>query len=355
MINVKDQTVKEVIQKIHQSVLKRIKNENQIKQEIIKENRLFSFICHDFELEPSQYANLMNRQYQYDMTGNEVIQIFRNRKMANPIERKELFKWASEVAHYFSRAIEGDQKAYKQFNVLRKKSLLKSGRKHSSQERIAMLTIYANYPEIDVFEDIQQIYLFGDTFARYFFFDMADAIQEVYSATSNLESESKQAESQTLQKIARLENQLEQTEKMLQDLQNEFDEQIEVIKITEFVKFFSKLNSEKYGCILDELLIIKKGVDELRKKNYEIPIEINGLLIMVKKLILFIRDNHIEPIMKMNMIQEVTASDIESCNYEGTPFITENERKKVKVVSPGWVYKDKELQISRPKVKEESK
>ena len=57
--------------------------------------------------------------------------------------------------------------------------------------------------------------------------------------------------------------------------------------------------------------------------------------------------------MKINSMREVAASDVEFCNYEGTPFITPEEKKKVRVVSPGWVYKDKELQISRPKVKEE--
>ena len=91
----------------------------------------------------------------------------------------------------------------------------------------------------------------------------------------------------------------------------------------------------------------------LRKNNYELPIEINGLLIMVKKLIQFVRDSHIEPMMKINSIREVIASDVEFCNYEGTPFNTPEEKKTVKVVSPGWIYKDKELQISRPKVKEE--
>ena len=131
------------------------------------------------------------------------------------------------------------------------------------------------------------------------------------------------------------------------------EEQLQASKIKELADFFAKLNSEKYGCILDELLVVRKGVNELRKNNFKLPIEINGLLIMVKKLIQFVRDSHIEPIMKIDSIQEVAASDVEFCNYEGTPFITPEEKKTVKVVSPGWVYKDKELQISRPKVKEE--
>ena len=140
---------------------------------------------------------------------------------------------------------------------------------------------------------------------------------------------------------------------MLQELQDEFDDQIEASKSKELAEFFSKLNSEKYGYILDELLVVRKGIDELRKQNYELPVEINGLLIMVKKLIQFVRDSHIEPIMKVNSVREVKATDVEFCNYEGSPFIAAEDTKKVKVISSGWIYKDKELQISRPKVKEE--
>jgi len=138
---------------------------------------------------------------------------------------------------------------------------------------------------------------------------------------------------------------------MLQDLQDEFEEQLEAGKIKELADFFAMLNSEKYGCILDELLVVRKGVDALRKSNYELPIEINGLLIMVKKLVQFVRDSHIEPMMKIDSIREVSATDIEFCNYEGSPFDSD-KTKRVKVISPGWIYKDKDLQISRPKVKE---
>ena len=57
--------------------------------------------------------------------------------------------------------------------------------------------------------------------------------------------------------------------------------------------------------------------------------------------------------MKIGSIKEVTASEIEYCNYEGSPFVNNEQKKKVKVVSAGWVYKDKDLQVAIPKVKEE--
>lgn len=60
-----------------------------------------------------------------------------------------------------------------------------------------------------------------------------------------------------------------------------------------------------------------------------------------------------EPVLKINSVQEVTAADIQYYGYEGRPFSSPEERKKVKVVSPGWIYMDKQVQISRPRVQEE--
>lgn len=362
MIQIKDQKVKEVIQWIHEAMLRKVKRGSQIKEDIVMENRLFSILCHDFDLGPTKCAIAMNEKYGYHLTGDAIIEIFRTRRMANPFERKELLQWAEEVAECFSDVIVGKREGFDQYERKRKEPSLKNGKRHDSQERMAAIMIYEKYPEIDQFDDKNSLHLLGNTLAKYFFYDISDAISEVYGFPQYKETkkklpnnkiEKKMSYEQALQRVEQLENRLERTNTMLQDLQEEFEEQLEASKAKELADFFARLNSEKYGCILDELLVIRKGIDELRKSNYELPIEINGLLIMVKKLIQFVRDSHIEPIMKINSIREVIASDVEFCNYEGSPFTTLEEKKVVKVVSPGWVYKDKELQISRPKVKEE--
>lgn len=363
MIKVQEQKVKESLQGMHDAMQRKVKRGSQVKEEIVIENRIFSILCSDFDIEPTQTAIAMNDRYGYDMTGDEVIQIFRNRRMANPNKRKELLEWADSVAVQFAGAIEGKRDAYDKFEKIRKEPALKNGKKHDSQDRMAAIMIYAKYPEIDIFDDIESLHLLGNTFAKYYFYDISDAISDVYGFPQYRdankkkpvakENEKKLTYEQALRRVDQLENTLERTNTMLQDLQDEFQEQLEASKVKELADFFAKLNSEKYGCILDELLVVRKGVDELRKNNYELPIEINGLLIMLKKLIQFVRDSHIEPMMEINSIREVIASDVEFCNYEGTPFNTPEEKKTVKVVSPGWIYKDKELQISRPKVKEE--
>ncbi len=363
MVNRKNPKVQEAARGIHEALLRKVKRKGQVKEDIVMENRIFSILCQDFDIEPRKVAIQMNERYGYDMTGDEVIQVFRSRRLSYPKERRELLEWAGKVADCFAKAMEGKRDAYDRFEAIRKEGSLKNGKKHDSQERIAVLMIYERFPEIDLFGDGDSRHLLGNTLGRYFFYDMSDAVSEAYGFPQNWEQKKKKSADakeerklsyeQAVRKIAQLENSLERTNTMLQDLQDEFEEQLEASKVKELADFFARLNSEKYGCILDELLMVRKGVDALRKSDYELPIEINGLFIMIKKMIQFVRDSHIEPIMKINSLQEVTASDVEFCNYEGSPFTDPDEKKTVKVVSPGWVYKDKELQIARPKVKEE--
>ena len=56
--------------------------------------------------------------------------------------------------------------------------------------------------------------------------------------------------------------------------------------------------------------------------------------------------------MKPDDEKIVKASDIEFCDYEGTPFADKDDEKIVRVISPGWLYTDKDIQIARPKIKE---
>lgn len=359
MINTKDVQVNNVIKGFHEAMLHKLKGHSQIKDDIVSENRIFSIICHDYNIEPRKCANIMNDQYGYNFTGDDIIQIFRNRKLANPNERREIWQWAEKVSEYFEEAISGNKKGLEEYEKIRHENPLKSGKKHDSQERIAAIMIYEKYPEIDMFNDIENLHILGNTLAKYFFYDISDILKEIYTPQQKKQkntdnhSENNITLEQAQMKISRLENNLDRANAMLHDLQEEFEEQLEISKIKELTDFFAKLNSERYGCILDELLIVRKGVDELRKNDYELPIEINGLLIMVKKLIQFVKDSHIEPIMKINAVKEVSAFDVEFCNYDGTPFVSTEEKKQVRVISPGWIYKDKEVQISRPKVKEE--
>lgn len=54
---------------------------------------------------------------------------------------------------------------------------------------------------------------------------------------------------------------------------------------------------------------------------------------------------------RLDQVLEITASQAEEMDYEGDPFLDNTRLRKVSAF-PGWIYQDKEIQISRPKVRE---
>ena len=362
MLNVKKEKLMELSDLLHNSMMRKKRQAGTTKDDILIENRIFGILCDDSGVPPTKCAIRLNDKFGYDLTGEDIINIFRRRRMAVPKDRFELFKWCSDVADLFEKSITGDKDAFAEYEKLRKESAVKSIKHHDSQDRIAAIMIYRRFPEIVTEGDSEILDSLGNTLARYLFYDISDAICEVYefptyrerksSNNTFVKTKSTMTLEQALKRIDSLESELERTSSMLSDLQNEFEEQLNESKVKELTDFFAKLNSEKYGSILDQLLELQKGLNTLRKNGYEVPIEINGLLIVIKKLTQFVQDSHINPILKPNSIRTVRAADVEFSDYIGTPFTSETEEKRVKALSPGWIFKDKEIQISRPRVEE---
>ena len=362
MIDVNDKKVIQFFSSIHESAVKKMaqiqQKNSETNEDIIRVNRLFKLLCLDSALAPYQYAEQMNEIYEYDLRGNDIVQIFRNRRISFQEKRKELLKWAHELADAFGKALNnGKKEDFQRFLEKREDKVLnEQGEHYKIQERVGCMMIFAQYENIDINEDIKLVEQMGNIYARYFLYDISDALAEYCGAQKKPSSkktvDNKANAEEYTYRIERLESELERTDMMLKDLQVEFEERIEESKTKELAEFFSRLNSEKYGCILDELLNVKKGVNLLKKNHYEIPPEIGGLLIMTQKLIQFVRDSNINPIMKLHEEKIVKFSDIESCDYEGTPFNSNDDEKIIKVISPGWIYTEKGLQIARPKVKE---
>lgn len=135
----------------------------------------------------------------------------------------------------------------------------------------------------------------------------------------------------------------ELSEKLKEETQNLASEQIR--------DFFVSLNSAKYGNFLDRIPLTEDLLTNIRKneKDYDIPQEVKRVLIFIKSVIKFIKDQGITPIEEINKVFEGTAEDIAEMDYVGEEFI-DDEIKKLRVIAPGYKYKD--LIISIPKVEE---
>lgn len=136
---------------------------------------------------------------------------------------------------------------------------------------------------------------------------------------------------------------------------DELSERIEEVsndKVNEQIRdFFVSLNSGKYGNFLDKIPLTEELLKELRVNKVDVPQELKKVLIFIKSVIKFVKDHEITPIKEINTVFEGTAEDIAQMNYQGEEFIGD-EKKKLKVVAPG--YKYKEYTISIPTVEEVS-
>ena len=353
MINLTDSTVKKFIENLHKCIERRSKNLSKSSQdEYILENRVIKLFCEDRSMGPRSCAEEMNHRYKTDLNGDSIIRVLKANRLSHQGKRAELLDWAQDLVASFVKALETHkQKDFDSYMALRNKVIhTRDDERYKIQDRIACLMLYVKHPELDSGLDADTLEMFGNVYMKHFLYDASDFLKNICVKPKSSSKGDKKDSQQD--KIELLENMLNRSDMLLKDLQDEFDARIKQSHQDEMVEFFSRLNSEKYGCILDAILSARNGVRQLRKDKVQLQPEIGGLFILIERLAQFIRDSEINPIMKPGAVQDMRLDEVEACDYEGSPFLNTTEVKRVKVLSPGWVYKNKDVQISRPRLKE---
>lgn len=353
MLNTKDPVIKKFIADVHDYVVRRCKKLSDSSEygREVRENRLLKLMCDNWTREPRRYAEDLNRDYGYNLLGDDIIQIFRKNRFAVQDKRSNLFELAIAAANAFAKALTSRTQAdYDNYMSTRKNAI--QACKSRISERVVCLMLYKKYPEIATGDDFISVEKFGNVFTRYFIYDISDLLKELCCGKSKGSSRGEKKDAKQ-DKIELLENMLNRSDMLLKDLQDEFETRIKESHQDDLVEFFSRLNSDKYGCILDAVLSARNGIRKLRREEkVKLQPEISGLFILIEQLANFIRDSEINPILKLGAVKEMRLEEVENCDYEGSPFLDNTEVKRVKVLSPGWVYKDKDVQIARPRLKE---
>ena len=358
---------KELLEHIHHSLEMKKRRVNG--DDFVEESKILATVLAHPDDGPRMWSDMLSKELFTHIGEEDVLKVLRYTypRLNSPADRNKIIPLVYEVATAFKEAIEqGQEKNYAIF-VEASDKILAMG-KNRTVPRLMVLAIFNTCTELNRLENLEVVYSFRDTVAKYVLFDMSDALAGYCDAEikhfsksgaeagsnrkggaarkSNSRQDSYEA------KLSQMEEMAERNRMMLQDIQDEFDEQLQETKVQELTAFFAKLNSDKYGCILDSLLQVRKGVALLKKENFVLPPEISGLFILIQKMTQFVMDNHINPIMKPNSVQEMTAKEAELCDYSGTAFTSSEDKKLVRVVSPGWLYKDKDIRIARPKIQE---
>jgi len=350
-----DPYVKRFIEKVH-DILQALNEEITYDDDRISvANRIFMILADEPDLLLQKCATLFTKKYKTQMTENGVRDALEDVGLINNDIRLEIFKWSEDAVRKFEEALRNPDSAncklcLKCFMVKRDHRRRDEMKRNKIKRRIFCIMLFKKHPELISKDNLRLLENFGNKYTKPLSHGILDALTDICGVNKDDDLyKALQEETETLK------NSLKRNEIEFDSLKNDFEEQLQERLQDERINFFASLNSEKYGCILDEIINALNGKNKLRKQKIELPLEINGLFVLIDKIAKFVRDNEINPIMKTGAILDMTVGEIEAWNadYNGnTHFTSADERKRVKVISPGWFYKEKDIQISRPKLLE---
>lgn len=366
-LDANDPNIKKFVAEVHEKLIAINENIPYDKDNILTENRIFAIFTLNPSLTCRECANKFSKKFKKNISEREIRDILEDLGITDDLTRAEILKWSQDTVVKFETALKSadPQNFHVYLNCFKDKKRDRM-RVYELRRRIFCIMLFKKHRILLSKEDSKLLEKFGNKYSKDLSFDINDILMSICgvqreSATQKAVRRETEALKKALEKQEiendTLKNDIEEHRKALEKqeiendtLKNDIEEQLQ----DERINFFAALNSEKYGCILDEIINALNGRKKLRKQNIELPLEINGIFVLVDKIAKFVKNNGINPVMEPGAIKDMTVGEIEAWNaeYSGTPFADADEIKRVKVISPGWYYKDKEIQISRPKLLE---
>lgn len=304
------------------------------------ENLALTYSALHPEQEPFEIAELFN---QLELVpgkvwdGKNIISLYRSMRLTKIEERRKMMAAAVQNSRLLMQAIDGDTQAM----VLYRQSCTdKTG---LVVKRITF-QLLRHHLDKNLSEEAQSAAVrLNRDFSAECLAEAADQIEAyLHSKTTGTVV--------AIDPVVKLQNDLARTRDMLRSMQDEFDERLEDSKAQEQEEFFAKLNSQEYGYILDLLQSAQRGFKKLREKRIQVPLEIRSVQTVIRRMMEFLDDYDVVPMMEVDTTLQITLSDINELQYEGTPFLNDREVKTVKVISPGWKMENRDIVISYPRV-----
>ena len=179
--------------------------------------------------------------------------------------------------------------------------------------------------------------------------------------TENILSESAKAEGmasgneyeQLMFKYNNCKNSLELVQATLDELNETIDETAAEAKNKAIASFYTSMNSDAYGHLLDSIELVDRRLAALKENKVKIPPQLLPLTIVFKQLLNFIKDSGIEPIDTTGREFSTEVENLAEYTYIGEPFHYAGEKKDVIVEKPGWKYEDTIISLPTVREKEE--
>ena len=304
------------------------------------ENRVLLLFSAAPTLEPREIGEQFTARYGAlhngkPLNGDGVIRMLRLCRLAHAEEREVLLSAANDTAALLLRALSGSRQAQSQLQL---------SHKHPNFKRLVLLSMLRQSNQLSRSPAADCILRMNRDFAREALDFIVDQLTPAPSDAAVLDEKQ--------QEIDALRASLSRTKKLLADLQESFDIQLEESRQQIEEDFISQLNSAEYGYILDQMAAASQGFQRMRRENVRIPVEIRSMQTLVRRLHEFVEDCGVTAIAESGVCLDVTAEQAANYQYEGSPFADSREVKRVEIVSPGWEIKEKDMVLAQPRIRE---
>ena len=345
---------------IHRQMMdinRRIRQSYEDEERYVRQNRVLLEFCVDFYRPFYKYANIVDDMYGYNLKEDDIEEVLRWSGLQYYYRREQLLKWAAKLAELFQRALDsGKADDFKWFNEWRQKVFKNSqGRPYYIQKRLGCLMLYARCPELRNSDDLRALVRCNDAMARRQLFNITDSLSAYCGAgistsrTKNMQLSLEQGK----RRIEELERELEKNNMVIRDLQEEMEDRMSEMQTDMLISFFGKLNSPKYGHILDQMYSLRDGFKKLQKHQIEVPPEISGVTGIIGNLYKFFSECTVKKIREKDYEFKATKEDLlemeQDCVLMGE-LPADGEEKLFRVISPGWRHGDSGTVISKSEI-----
>ena len=300
-----------------------------------RENHVYLMTCQEPNAQPREIAQMIQETYgiigRTVLSGDSVISIYQRGDLGKVHERKALCRKVWERGQCIAQALQ-------QGKAVDWLSELEQLPKHRENARLLLLVLTEQAADLMGQELVTLIRELGRTNAQ-------ELMQQIADLDCVQENGAEDRERS-------LQRRLDYTRAELQSLKAQIQEQVEDAIAEEREQFFMQLNQETYGQILDLLSLAQKGFAKLREQGKVVPMEIRSVQTLVRCMQQFLSDYGVVAMAELGETLDLSVEEVDGYVYEGTPFQSEEEHKRVEVISPGWEIPERNLVISYPKVRE---
>ena len=241
------------------------------------------------------------------------------------------------------KTVQPYEEAIKNANAMIAGKYSEAAKYHYAQEQIVLVAMFECIPELADKAERDAILKLGRKYCRVCLKNILNSIAyDIAESKGDTEIEQMTDISALRREVYLARKELQEYRELVEAADADFEDKLEELKQQEIASFFSALNNEKYGFLIDSLYLQKRACMDLKKSGEKLPYSLEGVPAFMDRLLSFLRDAGISPASRFapHSTQKLTLEQMQGCRFEPLPErkapIKEGEAVIVNVLSSGW-------------------